>query len=95
MLGQPTASASPSAGSDHTVPTQGGTLIVRCVQSGVYLLGWSPAAGYQSDDLRRGPAPVVGITFESTTREVAVTVRCQGNTVQPTVRYGATSPTDH
>jgi hypothetical protein len=91
---QPTPSVTP-AGTNHTVTTRGGTVIVRCVQSGAYMVGWSPAAGYQADDLRRGPAVTVGITFESTTREVSVSVICEANTAQPTIHDEAKSPLDH
>jgi hypothetical protein len=93
MSGQPTPSA--GAANDHTVVTRGGTVIVRCVQSGVYIVGWSPAPGYQTDDLRRGPATQVGITFESTDREVSVSVSCEANTAQPTIHDSAKTGIDH
>jgi hypothetical protein len=92
MSAQPTASAGPA--SDHTVVTRGGTIIVRCVQSGVYIVGWSPAPGYQTDDLRRGPAAQVGISFESVQREVSVNVICQANTAQPTIHDAAKTGPD-
>jgi hypothetical protein len=93
MSGQPTPSV--GGANDHTVVTRGGTVIVRCVQSGVYIVGWSPAPGYQTDDLRRGPAATVAISFESTTREVSINVSCEANTAQPTIHDEAKSPLDH
>lgn len=93
MSGPPSSSG--GTGNDHTVVTRGGTVIVRCVQSGVYIVGWSPAPGYQTDDLRRGPAAQAGIMFESSSREVFVTVSCEANTAQPTIHDEAKSGTDH
>jgi hypothetical protein len=93
MSGQP--SPSPAGTNDHTVVTRGGTVIVRCVQSGAYIVGWSPAPGYQTDDLRRGPAANVAITFENTQREVSVNVTCEANTAQPTIHDEATNGIDH
>jgi hypothetical protein len=93
----PWAAADPTTptGSDHTVATRGGTLIVRCVQSGVFLVGWSPAPGYRTDDLQRGPAPTVSMTFESTDREVSVNVACEANTAQPTIHDEARTGLDN
>ena len=69
----------------HTVSTTGGNAFVQCVQTGAYLYGWAPAPGYGVDDVRRGPASVVTITFQSAQREVNVTARCTGDTVQKTI----------
>jgi hypothetical protein len=75
-----------SAATVHTVSTTGGNAFVQCVQSGAYLYGWAPAPGYHVDDLWRGPAAVVRITFQNTLHEVTVTARCTGDTVQPIVQ---------
>ena len=75
-----------SSATVHTVSTTGGNAFVQCVQSGAYLYGWAAAPGYHIDDLRRGPAAVVRITFENTLHEVTVTARCTGDTVQPIVQ---------
>jgi hypothetical protein len=70
----------------HTVATSGGNAFVQCGQSGAYLYGWAPAPGYHIDDVRRGPANVVTITFKSDQHEVSVIAHCTGDVVQPTIR---------
>jgi hypothetical protein len=84
----PSATSSPApttAVTVHTVATTAGNAFVQCVHAGAYLYGWAPAPGYSVDDVRRGPASVVMITFQSTQREINVTARCIGDRVQPTI----------
>jgi hypothetical protein len=85
----PTATPSPTtsaaAGTNGTISTGGGTIIVQCRQSVAYLVAWSPAPGYRPDDVQRGPAALVGVTFEGAS-EFHVSARCVGGSPQPTIR---------
>jgi hypothetical protein len=53
-----------------------GSVAARCDGDQAYLVSWSPAQGYRVDDVRRGPALVVQVNFETFTAERRVTVRC-------------------
>jgi hypothetical protein len=74
--------AAPSAGSatagpPHQLASSGGTVIARCTGTTAYLVSWSPAQGYQVDDVRRGPAQTVYATFVNVNRQqVVLAVRC-------------------
>jgi hypothetical protein len=86
----PSMSAGPSSGSVSTGPsaatattptprglaTPGGTIVAQCDRDEVTLLSWSPAQGYRTDDVQRGPASLVSIKFKKGKSEVVVTVTC-------------------
>jgi hypothetical protein len=78
--------AAPPKSSDRTVVTHGGTVIARCVPAGAYLVGWSPAVGYQPDNIVRGPASFAHITFSNRSRDVRITITCVSGTVQPLIQ---------
>jgi hypothetical protein len=80
---------------DRTVTTRGGTVVVRCQASRAYLVGWSPAPGYQTDVLNRGPADRVSIHFEGSGFEIEISAHCVGATVDPSVREEASRGIDH
>jgi hypothetical protein len=80
----PTASVSPSTGT-RTIPSAGGTVVARCGDGGAYLVVWSPAPGYRTDDVLRGPAATVRVAFEGNGREVKIAVTCVGGTPQPAI----------
>lgn len=57
----------------------GGTVVASCKPGGAYLESWSPAPGFDSDDVHRGPAHVASIEFEGDDMpDYLVTVRCKG-----------------
>lgn len=59
--------------------TTGGTVVASCKRGGAYLESWSPAPGFDSDDVHRGPARVASIEFEGDDMpDYLVTVRCKG-----------------
>jgi serine/threonine-protein kinase len=75
------ASTGPSAGPSTTptprgLATPGGTIVAQCDRDQVFLQSWSPAQGYRTDDVHRGPASVASIKFKKGKSEVVVTVTC-------------------
>ncbi|OLB76379.1 MAG: hypothetical protein AUI14_18975 [Actinobacteria bacterium 13_2_20CM_2_71_6] len=70
------ASMSASAGPPRQLQSNGGTVIARCMSSQAYLVSWSPAQGYQVDDVRRGPARTAYATFVAGKQRVILAVRC-------------------
>lgn len=72
-------SATPSTapgGVTRALDTRGGTLIARCQDGQVTLVSWSPAQGYDTEDIRPGPAPAAEITFQTHGAEIQVRVDC-------------------
>ncbi len=65
-----------TGGVERTITSAAGTVVARCTSAGAYLVSWSPAQGFRSDDVRRGPAAIAHVTFQSLTREYYVSVRC-------------------
>lgn len=59
--------------------TDGGTVVASCTNGAAHLDSWSPAPGFDSDDVHRGPATVASIEFEGDDMpDYLVTVRCRG-----------------
>jgi len=77
-----TPSHSPTSGGSVTLvlTSSGGSVVARCSSASssasVYLVSWSPAQGYQVDEVRRGPAAVASIHLESDHGEVSVNYSC-------------------
>ncbi|MET8333205.1 hypothetical protein [Streptosporangium canum] len=69
------ASAGPSERSG-LISTEGGTAIARCEKGLVTLRAWSPAQGFQTKDVDRGPDRRVRVKFESEETEVKIEVWC-------------------
>ena len=69
-------SPSASAGPPRQFTTSGGALTAQCIGQLAYLVSWSPSPGYRVDDVRRGPAAVAQVAFDSTTQQLAVGVSC-------------------
>jgi hypothetical protein len=66
------------AGSDPTVVSSaGGRVIVRCTGPEAEILSWTPAQGFRTKKVERGPAPEVQVEFESDDRDVKVELRCE------------------
>ncbi|MGW0586727.1 hypothetical protein [Streptosporangium sp. NPDC002607] len=73
-----TTTAAPVAepGESRVITTAGGRVIARCKDGLVTLRSWSPAQGFQTDDVERGPADRARVEFESEETEVKVEVNC-------------------
>ena len=56
--------------------TKGGSVVARCIGDRAELVSWSPAQGYQTDDLERGPGSSAGIQFETDDLEINVKITC-------------------
>jgi hypothetical protein len=76
--------AAPSAtdGPSRQLSSTGGTVLARCTGTAAYLISWSPAPGYQADDVKRGPAPTVVATFRTGPHRVVFAVHCVGGVPQ-------------
>ena len=73
-----TTTATPAAepGKSRLITTVGGKVIARCENGLVTLRSWSPAQGFQADDVERGPAERARVEFETEEDEVKVEVHC-------------------
>ncbi|WP_440070142.1 hypothetical protein [Streptosporangium sp. OZ121] len=73
-----TTTATPAAepGKSRLITTVGGKVIARCENGLVTLRSWSPAQGFQADDVERGPAGRARVEFESEEDEVKVELHC-------------------
>lgn len=74
---EPTATTTP--GRSRVITTVGGTVIARCEGGLVTLRSWSPAQGFQVDDVERGPDDRARVEFESEETEVKVEVHCSAD----------------
>ncbi|MET8043478.1 septum formation initiator [Micromonospora sp. NPDC005215] len=76
----PTGTApSASPGVRRGFATDGGTAVAECGAGGVRLVSWAPAQGYRVRDVDRGPDDDVEVTFQGSTREYELKVRCIGS----------------
>lgn len=78
---QPSQSASSGnerAGITKALHVPGGTLVARCEHKKAYLVSWTPGQGFETEEVRRGPAHTAFVKFESDNAEVEVTVGCRG-----------------
>jgi hypothetical protein len=55
----------------------GGTIVAQCDRDQVTLVSWSPAQGFRTDDVNRGPASIASIKFKSGRTEIVATITCQ------------------
>jgi hypothetical protein len=87
-LASATASAEPEPSAPATEPatarvraftTSGGSFVAACDGGLATLRSWSPAQGYATDDVVRGPAAAASLEFESDadTGTVKVLVTCR------------------
>ena len=72
----------PSPAAARVLATAGGTVVARCAAGQVSLVSWSPAQGYRTDDVNRGPAAAASVKFKSSDTEVTVTATCVGDEPQ-------------
>jgi hypothetical protein len=81
---------------DGVVSSTGGSVVARCSYGSagpvVYLLSWSPAQGYSTDEVRRGPDHEAEVTFTGA-GEVQIHVTC--GTSGPVGQVEYDSATDH
>jgi hypothetical protein len=76
----PATSAAPAqkAQAGTLLATAAGTVVASCEPAGAYLISWSPAQGYGSDQVVRGPAPTAEVTFDAGTQALTMRVSCRG-----------------
>ncbi|MEV7038203.1 hypothetical protein [Amycolatopsis sp. NPDC051061] len=70
----PTSSSAP-APRGLTVP--GGSVVAKCTGDQVELMSWSPAPGYRTDDVSRGPAATASVKFKDGGTENLTVVTCR------------------
>jgi hypothetical protein len=61
---------------ERTFTSAGGTVVARCTPEGAYLVSWSPAQGFHSENVHRGPATLVSVQFEARIAEYTTRVTC-------------------
>lgn len=76
-------SGTPSPGPEtrvQLIPTAGGHVIAECDGGSARLRSWTPAQGFQADDVEPGPDDKVRVKFESDDPdiEIEIEVRCVG-----------------
>jgi hypothetical protein len=76
------ATVAGALGDDRRLTSAGGDVVARCTTAGAYLVYWTPAQGFRTDDVQRGPAPVSTLTFEATSAEIKLKITCVGGTPQ-------------
>lgn len=89
---KPIATTSPSSaatarGVRRTLASAGGTVVAQCANTRVTLLSWSPAQGYEADDISRGPASRASIKFKNDNTELTLAVTCRNG--RPTARMNS------
>lgn len=80
-------------GVTRVLDTPGGTIIARCHTGQATLRSWSPAQGYDAENITAGPAPIAAITFEAENTEIQVRVNCPAGI--PTARITTRPDADH
>lgn len=81
-----TTSAAPAK--SKVITTRGGSVVARCVGREVTLRSWSPAQGYEIDDVDAGPDDDAKVKFERDDDEVEIEIRCAASGPVYTVQYG-------
>ena len=72
----------PSEGGTEVTPTDGGTVVSRCLSGLATLESVTPAQGFAVENLERGPDESVGVRFESERTRVDIEVTCAGDEPQ-------------
>ena len=63
-----------------------GTVVASCGPAGAYLVSWSPAQGYGSEQVVRGPAAIARVTFDAGSSSLTLAVSCHaGSPIANTV----------
>jgi hypothetical protein len=63
-------------------------VVAECQSAGAYLVSWTPAQGYETDKVVRGPAATAQVTFESFANSVAMVVSCSSGVPTATTTVG-------
>ncbi|MEV4300465.1 hypothetical protein [Microbispora rosea] len=79
-----TPGAAPATGR-RLVSTSAGTVIARCDGGLVRLQSWTPAQGFEVDDVDPGPDDRARVKFESDEDRLEVEVRCSGGVPVPRI----------
>jgi hypothetical protein len=74
----PAPAPGPSGGSGATFTSAGGVVFAQCEAGGAYLTSWSPAQGYQAEQVLRGPAEQAAVRFVSGGSSIVLHVECPG-----------------
>jgi hypothetical protein len=69
----------PTAADGTLLVSRAGSAMASCQAGLAYLQYWSPAPGYQADDVFRGPAATVRLVFESAGPSLVLNVSCAGD----------------
>jgi hypothetical protein len=72
----PSRSGPVRSGNTRVLSVRGGSIVANCTNGQATLQSWSPAQGYATDSIQRGPQAVARITFKSSAAEVKVEVSC-------------------
>lgn len=75
----PAPRPSAAATASRVVSTEGGTVVVFCTAGRAQLTSWTPAQGWQTDDVEPGPDARAKVKFESGELEVEVESHCEGD----------------
>jgi hypothetical protein len=76
----PATSSPPQAAAGTLLTSADGNVVASCQPGGAYLISWSPAPGFEADDVVRGPAATASVQFEQTTTELTMAVSCSSGT---------------
>jgi hypothetical protein len=79
-------SSAAGGGIERALTSPGGSLVARCGAGQAYLASWSPAQGYEADDVRRGPAAEARLIFQGARDVVVVAVRCVAGVPEASIR---------
>lgn len=90
-----TAASRPVRTTERAFTSRGGSFVARCTDGLVYLTSWSPAPGYQSTGVERGPGEGAQLTFQSDLSHVRVLLRCVAGVPQATIDPGDGHDDDH
>lgn len=70
----------------RTVNTTGGSAEVECVGTMAQMVSWTPAAGYQTQNVQEGPKQSVHVMFRSGNHHVKIQARCTNGVPDVTVQ---------
>lgn len=70
------APPSPASGTLRQLASVGGSVTARCAGLTAYLVSWSPAQGYEADEVHRGPGRVASVVFQGDGQRVWLGVHC-------------------
>lgn len=83
----PDATVTPGPSSrTKLITTRGGVVVASCDGDQVTLRSWSPAQGYEVDDVDPGPDDDAEVIFESGDSETEIEIHCTPAGPDPTIR---------